>query len=62
MLLLVLIVILAAVGGFLGDLLELAFWIVLILVALGGILGYLLYRWFEDLRSRLSRGGSSQDS
>jgi hypothetical protein len=44
-LLLVLIVALAAAGGFLGTLLEVAGWIVLGLVVVGALLGFGLWRW-----------------
>lgn len=44
MLLFILVILLAIAGGFLGDLLELAAWLIFILVVAGGILGYLGYR------------------
>lgn len=47
-LLLVLIVILAAAGGFLGTLLEVAGWIVLSLVLVGALAGFGLWRWISS--------------
>ena len=44
LLLIVLILAVAAAGGFLGTLLELAGWVVVILVATGALLGFLLWR------------------
>lgn len=46
-LLLVLIVALAAAGGFLGTLLEVAGWILLVLVVLGALVGFGLWRWIS---------------
>jgi len=43
-LLVVLILVVAAAGGFLGDVLRLAGWIVLTLVALGAFAGFLVWR------------------
>ena len=42
--LLLAIIVLALLGGFLGDLLQFAFWAVLLLAAVGALLGYFLYR------------------
>lgn len=53
MTLLVLIVVLALAGGFLGDLLELAAWLVLLLALLGAVAGYVLYRSFAKVRDRI---------
>lgn len=47
MVLLLLILILAAVGGFLGELLEFAAWLILVMAAIGAVIGYLAYRWFQ---------------
>lgn len=44
MLLFILVILLAIAGGFLGDLLELAAWLIFILVVAGGVLGFLGYR------------------
>lgn len=52
LLLVVLIAALAAAGGFLGDLLEVAGWVVVSLVALGAIVGFLLYKWAKRVVSR----------
>jgi len=52
LLLVVLLVALAAAGGFLGDLLQLAGWLVLVLVAVGAVAGFLLYRWVERVTRR----------
>ncbi len=51
-LLVVLIMVVAAAGGFLGELLELAGWAVLVFVVLGAIVGFLA--WWA-LRSFLER-------
>lgn len=42
--LIVLVLVLAALGGFLGDLLEFAFWAVVLTAALFAALGFLAYR------------------
>lgn len=47
------ILVLALAGGFLGDLLELAAWLVLILALLGAAAGFFLYRAFARFRGRL---------
>lgn len=44
MILLVLILLLALAGGFLGTLLEAAFWVVLVLAAVGALLAFVAYR------------------
>ncbi len=44
MLLFILVILLAIAGGFLGDLLELAAWLIFIFVIAGGVLGFLGYR------------------
>lgn len=48
MLLLILILVLAALGGFLGELLEFAFWLVVVLVIAGALLGYFVHNWFKS--------------
>lgn len=48
-LLLVLVLVLAAAGGFLGTLLEVAGWIVLGLVVIGALVGFGLWRWARSL-------------
>ena len=52
MALLLLVVVLAVVGGFVGDLLKLALWAVVILAAVGAALAFLVYRWFERVKDR----------
>lgn len=44
MLLFFLVILLAIAGGFLGDLLELAAWLIFVLVVAGGLLGFFGYR------------------
>jgi len=53
-LLIVLILVVAAAGGFLGELLELAGWVVLVLALIGAVVGFLLWR---VLRSVLDKSG-----
>lgn len=48
--LILLILLLALAGGFLGTLIEAALWVVLILVAVGGLLGLLVYRLLTRAR------------
>lgn len=43
-LLIVLILVVAAAGGVLGDLLEFAGWVILVFVALGAVVGFLAWR------------------
>lgn len=50
---LVVVLILAALGGFLGNLLEFAAWLVGLLVVLAVLLGLLLYWGFRRVRGRL---------
>lgn len=54
MLLLLLILILAAVGGFLGDLLEFAAWAIVVLALLGAIIGFVVYRAFQNFKNKVS--------
>lgn len=51
--LVVLVVVLAALGGFLGNLLEFAAWLVGLLVALGVVIALLVYWAFRRVRDRL---------
>jgi hypothetical protein len=53
-LLFVLIIVVAAAGGFLGELLELAGWLILTLVVLGAVAGFLVWR---AVRGFFDRGG-----
>lgn len=53
MTLLILILLLALAGGFLGDLLELAAWLVLVLALVGAAIGFFVYRAFARVRGRL---------
>lgn len=53
LLLIVLILFVAAAGGFLATLLEVAAWALLVMVLVGAGLGVLLWRW---LRPRLPGG------
>ena len=54
-LLVVLILVVAAAGGFLGELLELAAWIVVILVAVGAVVGFLAWRALRSFLDGLRR-------
>lgn len=49
MVLLLLIVILALAGGFLGNLLELALWIILAMAVAGALIAFFVYRWVKEL-------------
>jgi hypothetical protein len=42
--LIVAIIIIALLGGFLGGLLEFAFWAILLMAVAGALLGYLLFK------------------
>lgn len=53
LLLIVLVLALAAAGGFLGDLLQVAGWIIVVLVALGAVVGLAAYLWIRRLLERL---------
>lgn len=53
MTLVILILLLALAGGFLGDLLQLAAWLVVVLALAGAALGFFLYRAFARPRARL---------
>ncbi len=50
MVLVLLIVVLALLGGFLGDLLQFAFWAVILLAVVGAALAFLAYRGIERAR------------
>lgn len=52
MLVFVLIILLAIAGGFLGDLLELAGWLILILALAGAVIGYVGYRAVQNFLGR----------
>lgn len=54
MALLILIVVLALVGGFLGDLLEFAAWAVILLALAGAVAAYLIYRAFDRVKGKIS--------
>jgi len=54
LLLVILILVLAAAGGFLGDLLELAGWIIVFFALMGAVLAFIVYRWVGRLRTRFS--------
>ncbi len=49
-----LIVLLAAAGGFLGDLLEFAGWVIVVLVAVGALIGLALYAGYKKVKRRFS--------
>lgn len=50
--LILLIILLALAGGFLGDLLEFAFWVIVVLAALGALAGYALHRAISGFSRR----------
>ena len=52
--LLLLILLLALVGGFLGNLLELAAWLIVVLAAVGAVLGFFVYRAFKRLKEKVT--------
>ena len=49
MLLLVVIVLIALAGGFLGTLLEAAFWVVLVMAVVGALLAFVAYRFITSV-------------
>ncbi len=51
--LIVLVIVLAAAGGFLGDLLEAAGWVIVVFVIFGAILGSLAYLWVRRALGRM---------
>jgi hypothetical protein len=53
LLLIVLVLVIAAVGGFLGTLLEVAGWLLLVLILLGALVGFALWRVIDSVRSRV---------
>lgn len=52
--LLIVVLVLAALGGFLGELLEFAFWAIVVMAVVAGIIGFFLYRGFQRLKQRFS--------
>jgi hypothetical protein len=52
--LVLLVLLLAVAGGFLGELLELAGWIILVLALAGASLGLLLYAAYRKVKARLT--------
>lgn len=50
----ILVIVLALMGGFIGDLLEFAAWAVLLLALLGAIAAYLMYRAFDRVKGKIS--------
>ncbi len=50
--LIILVLALAAAGGFLGDLLEAAGWIIASLAIIGAVLGFLAYLWVKRVLGR----------
>lgn len=50
-LLILAIIVLALLGGFLGDVLEFAFWAVVLMAAAGAVLGYFAVRSIGNRRS-----------
>ncbi len=54
MLLIIFVLVLAAVGGFLGGLLEFAAWLILILALIGALIGFLIFRAFKGFTDRAS--------
>jgi len=54
-LLIVLIIVVAATGGFLGELLEVAGWLIVILVLFGAVVGYLAWRALRSFLDGLRR-------
>ncbi len=53
MLLLILILVLAAAAGILGDVLEFALWAIAVMIAFAALLGFLVYRWISGVRDRM---------
>jgi hypothetical protein len=49
----VLVLVIAAVGGFLATLLEVAGWLLLVLILLGALVGFVLWRAIDSARSRV---------
>lgn len=48
--LILLILVLALLGGFLGDLLQFAFWAIVLMAAVGAVLGYFAFKAFDARR------------
>lgn len=53
MILLILVIILAAAGGFLGDLLKLAGWIIAVLAIMGAVAAYFIHRTWERFKTKV---------
>jgi hypothetical protein len=53
LLLIVLVLVVAAVGGSLGTLLEVAGWFLLVLILLGALVGFARWRVIDSVRSRV---------
>lgn len=49
MILLILLLVLALAGGFLGTLLEAALWVVLVMAAVGALLAFVAYRFIASV-------------
>lgn len=54
MILFILVIVLALVGGFIGDLLQFAAWAILLLAVAGAIAAYLIYRSFDRVKGKIS--------
>lgn len=54
MALLILIIVLALAGGFLGDLLEFAAWAVVLLALGGAVVAYVIYQAFDRVKGKIS--------
>ncbi len=52
MLLVIVILLLALAGGFLGTLLEAAFGVVLVMAVVGALLAFAAYRWIGSMLGR----------
>ncbi len=52
MFLLLLVLVLAIAGGFLGELLEFAAWLIAVLAVIGAVIGFLAYQFVQRLKDR----------
>ena len=52
--LILIVIVLAIVGGFIGDLLEFTAWLIAIMAIIGGLIGFLLYRGYQKLKSKVT--------